>query len=141
MLKISRLADYGMVLMNTLIKNKPSQLSAKQLADISCLPFPTVSKLLKQLCETKLVCSERGSQGGYRLSQEPSAISVADVISAIDGKIALTECAMAESRCSLSEQCELRENWQYINDRVHALLSTISLLDMQTSILSELNHG
>lgn len=141
MLKISRLADYGMVLMHALTKNGSVKLSAKQLSDVSKLPLPTVSKLLKQLCETNLVQSERGALGGYRLNRAPDRISVKDVISAIDGDVALTECAMAESRCAIQDHCGLRTNWQYINSRVSALLDTISILDMQMPMIKESLNG
>jgi FeS assembly SUF system regulator len=141
MLKISKLADYGMVLMHILTKNGSLKKSAKQISDVSHLPLPTVSKLLKQLCESGFVESERGVQGGYRLKCAPETISAADVIRAIDGDIALTECAMAESRCSLLEHCELKSNWQYINNQVNELLSTISIVDMQKSMMTESVSG
>jgi FeS assembly SUF system regulator len=141
MLKISRLADYGTVLMHALTKNESSKLNAKQLADSSRVPLPTVSKLLKQLCEAGLVESERGVQGGYRLSRSPEHISVSDVISAIDGGIALTDCALSETTCSLIDHCELRGNWQYINEQVSHLLSQISILDMQKTMQLESISG
>lgn len=131
MLKISRLADYGMVLMHDLNKHGSEKLNAKQLADHSRVPLPTVSKLLKRLCEAGLIESERGVQGGYRLSRLPQHISVSDVITAIDGRIALTECASLQTTCSLIDHCELRGNWQYINNQVNELLSKISIVDMQ----------
>ena len=141
MLKISRLADYGMVLMHSLAKNQPLKLSAKQLADASHIPLPTVSKLLKCLSEVGLVQSLRGAQGGYRLGRSPQAISVADVIKAVDGGIALTDCVLSETTCSLIDRCELRGNWHYINDQVSYLLYQISILEMQQSICAELVSG
>lgn len=131
MLKISRLADYGMVLMHNLAKYESAKLNAKQLADRSRVPLPTVSKLLKRLCEAGLVESERGVQGGYRLNRAPQHISVSDVITAIDGGIALTDCTLLQTTCSLIDHCELRGNWQYINNQVSQLLSEISIVDMQ----------
>lgn len=141
MLKISRLADYGVVLMHALSQNDSAKLNAKQLADSTHVPFPTVSKLLKQLCETGLVLSERGVQGGYRLSRPPKSISVSDIINAIDGRVALTDCALGDTTCSLIGHCELRGNWQYINNQISQLLSQISMLDMQKSIEVESNSG
>lgn len=141
MLKISRLADYGMVLMHRLIDDHSAKLSAKQLADVTRIPLPTVSKLLKQLSDAKLVYSERGVQGGYRLLRPPETINVAEVISAIDGEIALTDCLSQGSTCNLIEYCGLRSNWQYINNQVTSLLAGISILDMQVTMTQESLRG
>ena len=141
MLKISRLADYGMVLMHQLTNIESEKLSAKQLADASRIPLPTVSKLLKRLTEARLVQSVRGVQGGYRLLRAPELINVAQVISAIDGEIALTDCSSQETTCSLIEHCGLRSNWQYINTQVTHLLANISIQDMQTSMTQESIYG
>lgn len=141
MLKISRLADYGMVLVHRLTVMDAQKLSAKQLADESRIPLPTVSKLLKQLSDAGLVQSERGSLGGYRLLRSPRDISVAEVISAIDGEIALTDCTAQLTNCSLLEHCGLRSNWQFITDQVSQLLSQISIHDMQSSMTQESKRG
>lgn len=131
MLKISRLADYGMVLMDQLVKNKPNRLSASCLSGLTQIPLPTVSKLLKMLSEAKLVHSMRGTQGGYFLERSAEGISVAEVLAAIDGEFALTECSLSDGNCSLMDHCGLKSSWQPINDAVKSLLSSISLADMK----------
>ncbi len=142
MLKISRLADYGMVLMHVLIQHKMATLSAKQLSELSRVPLPTVSKLLKLLADAGLVDSLRGVQGGYRLNRAPDVISVAEVINAIDGGLALTDCLLADSTCSLIGHCGLRGQWHYINEQVSQLLSKISLTQMQQPVQAVVvNHG
>ena len=98
------------------------------------MPAPTVSKVLKLLSDAALVASVRGVQGGYHLAREPAAISLADVLRAIDGDMALTDCSLADSTCGLLEHCELRSNWRTINDRVSHLLATISIVDMQSDM-------
>lgn len=137
MLKISRLADYAVVLMHRLSMDTSKTYSASELADRCHVPAPTVSKVLKLLSDAKLITSIRGAQGGYHLMKDPAAISIADVLLAIDGEMALTDCSLSDSTCSLLKHCELRSNWRYINDQVNQLLAKISLLDMQSSVASE----
>ena len=134
MLKISRLADYAVVLIHRLSRDVSKTYSANELADCCHVPAPTVSKVLKLLSDAALVASVRGVQGGYHLAREPAAISLADVLRAIDGDMALTDCSLADSTCGLLEHCELRSNWRTINDRVSHLLATISIVDMQSDM-------
>lgn len=137
MLKISRLADYAVVLMHRLSIDTSKTYSANELADRCHVPAPTVSKVLKLLSDAKLVTSVRGVQGGYYLARLAQEISIADILLAIDGDMALTDCSLTDSTCSLLKHCELRSNWRYINDQVSQLLSTISILDMQSSVVRE----
>lgn len=137
MLKISKLADYAMVLMHRLSCDDTQSLSAKQLADRTIIPQPTVSKVLKLLSDAHLVQSTRGVQGGYRLAYPAADISVAAVIQAIDGQFAMTECNLPINSCGFKECCELRSNWQFINDKVLALLNSITILDMQQPLSME----
>lgn len=131
MLKISRLADYAMLIVDEIAKNDTQSCSATQLALVTRIPKPTVSKILKQLCDADLVTSLRGAYGGYVLKGAPCDISVAAVITAVDGVFAMTECNLTDSTCRLSEHCSLRANWQFINSKVTTLLSQISIQDMQ----------
>lgn len=137
MLKISKLADYAMVLMHRLSCDEGHSMSAKQLADRTVIPQPTVSKVLKLLSDAKLVQSTRGVQGGYRLASSPREVTVASVIQAIDGQFAMTECSLPLNSCGFTECCELRSNWQFINDKVLALLNSITILDMQHPLSME----
>jgi FeS assembly SUF system regulator len=130
MIKISRLADYGTVILSHLANYKDQRLSATQVADATRLPMPTVSKLLKILNEAELVTSTRGPNGGYELARLPSEISLAEVISAIDGELAMTECSKSPENCELTSTCGLRHNWQYINYMIVEMLSQLSLADM-----------
>ena len=136
MLKISKLADYAMVLMHLLSQTGES-LSAKQLAEMSNIPLPTVSKVLKLLSDASLVEASRGALGGYKLVRLPKDISVAEVLQAIDGQFALTECNLPQGACTLTPYCGLRMNWQVINQRVRQLLEQISIQDMQQPLFVE----
>ena len=99
MIRVSKLTDYGIVLLSYFAHNAEKQpFSAKPLSEASQIPLPTVSKLLKMLTNTGLLVSERGRNGGYSLAKKPHEISVAQVISLLEGPLALTECSTR--RCS-----------------------------------------
>ncbi|GAB5548944.1 MAG: SUF system Fe-S cluster assembly regulator [Sandaracinaceae bacterium] len=133
MLRISRIADYGVVLGTRLAALEPSALrSATDLAGDTGIPQPTVSKILKVLGRAGLVDSERGAHGGYRLARDADQTSVAEIIAAIEGPIGVTECGIEEDHadCSLSSQCDVRGNWQLINQAILSALEGISLAEM-----------
>ncbi len=134
MLKISKLADYAMMLMCDLADDGEKVQSATQLSLQSGIPLPTASKVLKQLSDVALVKAVRGVQGGYLLAKPSAEISVADVIQAIDGYFALTECSLPSNNCLLTRQCTMRTGWQYLNVKVCNLLSSISITDMRRSV-------
>lgn len=130
MLRISKLTDYGTVVMATLAEADDEKLSASKLAEITHLEVPTVAKVLKLLATAGLVESFRGVQGGYRLARAPGEISVADMVRAIEGPIALTECSVETGLCSYEARCCLRGNWQRIGQVVESALERLSLGDM-----------
>lgn len=130
MLRIARLTDYATALMVRLAREPSCCFSAAQLADDLGLPQPTVAKLLKRLLRAQLLASVRGAAGGYSLAHAPHAISIADVVSAIEGPVALTECALGKGTCSLEPGCATRANWQLISRAVRVALEAVSLADM-----------
>ncbi len=130
MLKISRLADYAALLMQRLVQADGASLSAADLAEQSNIAYPTVSKVLKQLAEAKLVLSHRGVNGGYRLARAAESISLYQLIAAIDGEIALTECSASEGQCVHGAQCPLSGSWQSVSQLVSRILSMIKLSEM-----------
>lgn len=95
------------------------------------MPQPTVSKCLKLLNEAGLLLSSRGVNGGYRLSRDASEINLAELISAIDGDLALTECSSQSQDCIRSTICGLRHNWQTINQMIVCMLQQLTLQDMR----------
>jgi len=105
-------------------------LSAHALADRSHLELPTVSKVLKLLVNTGLVDSYRGANGGYSLERNASDISVAEIITAIEGPIAMTECSVKEGLCAQESICSLRGNWQRISVAVAKAMEGVSLAEM-----------
>jgi FeS assembly SUF system regulator len=130
MLRIAKLTDYATLMMVRLAREPARCFSAAQLAGELGLPQPTVAKLLKRLLRAQLLASIRGAGGGYSLAHAPQAISVADVVNAIEGPVALTECARGKGNCSLEQDCATRANWQFISRAVRVALEAVSLADM-----------
>ncbi|MDX9873773.1 MAG: SUF system Fe-S cluster assembly regulator [Spongiibacteraceae bacterium] len=129
MLRIGKLADYGLLIADCLARER-AQLTTNAIVDETGLPEATVRKLLKLLVDAGLVSSRRGVHGGYRLARTADRITVAELIAAIEGPISLTECAQDDSTCTLTASCGQRGNWHVINDLIHQQLATITLADM-----------
>src|SRR5580692_10749980 len=93
MIKLGRLTDYAVTVLTQMVSDSARVWAASDLAEKAGLPPPTVSKVLKQLSKSGLVLAQRGAAGGYRLTRPPNTISVAAIVEAMDGPIALTQCA------------------------------------------------
>lgn len=130
MLRISKLTDYATVVMAALAERPGERLPASRLAEITRLETPTVAKVLKALAAGDLVVSTRGVQGGYQLARPAADISVAAVIRAMEGPIALTECSLESGICSHEPKCRLRGNWQRIGQAVESVLERLSIVDI-----------
>jgi len=130
MLRLSKMTDYGALLMTHLAQQPTVLHSAHEIAEVTHIAEPTVSKLLKALAKVGLLESVRGASGGYRLSRAPERISVAEIVTALEGPIGLTECASAESDCTIQGCCGTRPNWQRISDAIRIALENVSLAEM-----------
>jgi FeS assembly SUF system regulator len=131
MIRLTKLADYGVMLMSHIAAAPEALHSASSLSRAAAVAIPTVSKILKQLARKGLLESHRGASGGYMLAKAPSAISVAEVIAALEGPIAVTECTdESHSDCAVESSCRVRTNWQKINDAVRGALEQITLEEM-----------
>ncbi len=130
MLRVSRLADYAVLLAGRMSREPARTFTAAALARETRLPVPTVAKVLAALTRADLVVSQRGPGGGYRSTRTAAGISVGDVIAAIDGPVALTVCAEGGDACDLMEICPSAANWQRINDAVRSTLAGISLEEL-----------
>lgn len=130
MFRLSKLADYATVLMACLSEDPAAQLSAQVLAERTRLEGPTVSKLLKQLAQADLVLSTRGASGGYRLARSANAISIADIIAAIEGPLGMTECSIHSGLCGRENYCTVSSNLRKISAAVEGALRAVSLADM-----------
>jgi FeS assembly SUF system regulator len=129
MLRISKLTDYAILVMVELARSGEMQ-SAHEVASRVGVELPTASKVLKLLAGSGLVESFRGANGGYRVNRPAAGISVAEVIAAIEGPIAMTECSIEEGLCSQEDSCGLRGNWQRISLAVAEALQGVSLAEM-----------
>ena len=134
MLRISKLTDYAIMVMVEMNEAQDEVLSAHALAERSHLELPTVSKVLKLLTRAGLVQSFRGANGGYSIDRTASNISVAEIIAAIEGPIAMTECSVEVGLCSQEEVCNLRSNWQRISSAVARAMEGVSLAEMSRPI-------
>lgn len=130
MFRLNKLTDYATVVM-TLLANEPQRLcGAPEIAERARLEPPTVAKLLKMLARAGLLESVRGAHGGYRLARGPDEISVADILVAIDGPFAMTECSMHPGQCSHESHCQVRGNWRKIGYAIETALRAVTLTDM-----------
>lgn len=127
MLRISKLADYGTVVMVYLAKHPQQLCNARDIALHTHLSVPTVSKLLKRLTAAGLLTSARGVAGGYRLQRPAVDISVAEIIYALEEYRGLTECSLQPNDCSLQEVCHIQGNWRLISQAIESALSSVSL--------------
>jgi FeS assembly SUF system regulator len=130
MLRLSKLTDYGTVIMSHMARLPDGLHSAADIALALGVTSATTSKILKRLARAELVLSVRGAQGGYRLSRSPEQISVSDVIDALEGPFGVTECSVVAGRCSQEAGCPIRANWQGLNQLIHHALHDVTLADM-----------
>lgn len=139
MIRLSKLADYGIVIMTQLARNassiEPIPLSAHKVSDETSIPQPMASKILKLLAQADLAISRRGAAGGYFLARPGAEITMAQIIEALDGPIAITECVDDESAaCGIELLCPARTNWQRINGAIRVALDGITLDEMTGQI-------
>jgi FeS assembly SUF system regulator len=132
MIRLSKMADYAVVLMGRMLYADPATLSANQVADQSGIPLPTVSKVLKYLLKAGLLESTRGLHGGYRLLRPAEQISIAEIIEAVDGPIALTDCATLSKSCdcAIQNRCPTEKGWNKLNKKIHQAFASVTLAEI-----------
>jgi FeS assembly SUF system regulator len=131
MLRMSKLTDYGTLVLSDLAGSGPAPASAGAVADRTHLTLPTVSKLLKALARSGLVVSTRGSHGGYQLARDAADITAAEIIDALEGPVAITACSADEGSCTLEAYCRVGHAWQRINLGIRKALEQITLADLR----------
>jgi len=129
-LRISKLTDYGTIVMTYLAREADRLHAASEIAGEIKLAAPTVSKILKMLAREGLVTSYRGAKGGYTLARKADAISVVEIIDALEGPVGLTECGSTPGLCAQESSCSIRANWQHINGAVRQALANVTLAQM-----------
>jgi len=129
MLRLSKFADYGTQVMAYMAKDRAVHSASEVSAGLG-IAIPTVSKILKMLVRENLVASSLGAKGGYMLARNPSDISIAEIINAMDGPISITECSSTTTSCERESTCSTRSNWQGINHIIHDALDKVNLAQM-----------
>ena len=133
MFRLNKLTDYGIVLMAHVARShEETPHTARSLAKETRIPLPTVGKLLRELHDSGLLVSHRGMKGGYNLARHAGAISVSDIILALEGPIGFTECSVEPGLCGMERRCAIKSNSQIIGDALRDALDHV--------MLSDLNH-
>jgi len=130
MLRISKLTDYGTMVLACLAARPDQRHTAAAVAERTSLGLPTVSKLLKSFHRAGIVTSVRGAHGGYQLARPATSISAAEIIDAIEGPVAITECSGNHSACDLETVCSTGTAWQSVNVAIRRSLDQLSLAQL-----------
>ena len=134
MFRLNRLTDYAVVVMMQMTHKPHEVYTAPQLAADTGIPLPTVAKLLNALARESLVASHRGAMGGYTLSQSGGDTTVAEIIQALEGPIALTACVEGSgNHCEVETLCPMRGHWDRVNQAIRSALDQVTLTDMAES--------
>lgn len=135
-MRLSSLADYAVVMMSAAARHcgVSRRLNATLLAEETGIPLPTVQKLVSRLSAAGLIESARGTGGGFRLSRPPASISLADIVEAVEGPIAMTAC-VDEGRhdCQIEENCRVKPHWNAVNGAVRGALAGVSLASLSAA--------
>ena len=132
-MRLTHLADYAVVILTAAARRPATErLSAAVLADETGVPLPTAQKLMGMLAAAGLLTSTRGAQGGYLLTRPAAAISLADIVEAVEGPIALTQCGgSAEvSDCALDAHCRIKPHMGLVGNAVRGALNAVSLQEL-----------
>lgn len=147
-MRLSSMTDYAVVIMSAAARHcgtcslieqaggpysgkNRARVSASQLAEETGLPAPTVQKLVSKLSAAGLMRSSRGAGGGLRLARPPAAISLADIVEAVEGPIALTTCVdRSKSDCTLDSCCNVKGHWPQVNAAVRGALAQVALTQL-----------
>jgi FeS assembly SUF system regulator len=131
-MRLSSMADYAVVTMSAAARHCGGvRVSAAQLAEETGLPVPTVQKLVSRLTTAGLLRSARGAHGGLKLARPAAAITLADIIEAVEGPIALTACAPeGKHDCGMEQACTVRPHWGLVNQTMRGALAAVSLTQL-----------
>jgi Rrf2 family protein len=133
MLRLSKKADYALMAMKHLAtRSDAASASAREIAEQYDIPIELMAKVLQRLARRGLLTSHQGTRGGYRLSKPAGAISVADIIQAIDGPLTVTACSTEAENCGQFAKCSVRDPLWRIKDRILSALATCSLDEVAT---------
>ncbi len=131
MLRLSRMTDFGVVVLSRMAMMPEALSTAAHLAEVTGLPLPSVSKVLKLLARAHVVTSHRGVNGGYSLARPADQITVEQIIAALEGPVALTACVDGTTgSCDVETMCPIRGRWDKVNDAIRGALDAITLSEI-----------
>lgn len=130
MIKLSKLTDYSVVILSHMARGEGALMTASGLAVQSGLPEPTVAKVLKMLARGMVISSVRGASGGYVLERKPDEISIAAVITALEGPVLLTDCVSSGGGCCHEKSCSVKGQWDPVNEAMKTALENVTLAQM-----------
>jgi len=135
MIRLNRLTDYAIVVLSQLSSDQARVRTATQLAHETGVPLPTVAKILKTLTVDGIIVSHRGAAGGYALSRSPDAITAAQIITALEGPIALTACVEGSGgHCDVEQLCPMRGHWEKVNGAIRHALEKLTLAELAAPV-------
>ena len=142
MIKLSRMADYAILLVCKMSNDENKVYSSQELSIVTSLKITTISKILTKLTKSNVTDSIRGVSGGYKLTMQAEDISVGNIIDIIDGKVALTVCVEEgeNHNCDLVSLCPSQSNWQIINNTVREALNSVSIAEMANPFVSNFQY-
>jgi FeS assembly SUF system regulator len=127
-MRLSNLADYAVVMLAAAVRHGEARLTATLLSDETGVPLPTAQKLVGKLSAAGLLVSSRGTGGGFRLARPAGAISLADIVEAVEGPIAMTACVeQGKQDCGLDRHCQVKPHWEVVNEAMRKALAEVSL--------------
>jgi FeS assembly SUF system regulator len=133
-MRLSNLADYAVVILAAAARAGSARLNATCLAEETGVPLPTVQKLVGRLAGAGLIVSSRGTGGGFRLARAPENITLADIVEAVEGPIAMTACVeQGRHDCALETDCRVKPHWGAVNDAMKGALAGITLATLAAS--------
>jgi FeS assembly SUF system regulator len=133
MLRITKLTDYATLILGHMAQDPERLYSAKTIAQDLSMGGATVSKLLKILSAHHILVSSRGAEGGYKLGKPAEVLTVIEIIEAIEGPLAITECALVSHHCGQAKGCGVQDHWKKINQVIYKSLSALTLADLMAS--------
>lgn len=131
MFRLSKMTDYGVVVLGHLVGQRGRLLSAPEIAEATGLPGATVSQVLKPLAAAGVVTSHRGARGGYELARQPEDVTVRELVVAFEGPLAVTACVDgAEDNCAVESLCLMAGGWEQVNTAIRSALDSVTLADL-----------
>jgi len=140
-MRLSNLADYAVVMLAAAARRGETRLSATCLAEETGVPLPTAQKLVGRLAAAGIIVSSRGTGGGFKLARDPARISLADIVEAVEGPIAMTTCVdHGRHECAVETTCRVKPHWNAVNDAMRGALAGVSLATLSLSAASDVRE-